>query len=134
MAATERYANQEDFGLQIDLDIGHAILRFVVGEPRWYRHGGWCWSSGEIRLANGQRFWAIHEICERDAGEHWGTIVPYRGEVRDQEEGFVGFLAERQQDVFPFRYRYDAYIPNDHHVGRDGVEPVVHRSSLRQER
>jgi len=114
------YVNAADFGTRIDLDVGHATLRFTAGERRWYKHGGWCWTSGEIRIANGRRFWAIHEICAQDSGEHWGTIVPYQGTVRDQDEGFVGFLAERAEDVFPYRYRYDALIEGDHHVGRDG--------------
>ena len=81
-------ANAKDFGLQIDA--GHI---FTVGKRQsvFSDDGAWCVSTGEIELRNGQRFWALLQICVQDQGEHYGTFVPYNGEVRGQEEGLEGF-------------------------------------------
>lgn len=114
------FENQADFGTQVELRDGDRTLAFEVGKPAEYHFDGWCMTSGEIRLANGKRFWAILGICEQDSGEHWETYVPYRGQLKEQSEGFAGFLAPTTEDVFPYRYRYDATIERDHHVGRDG--------------
>lgn len=114
------YANAAEFGATIIIRAAGRELPFAVGDRTWYKHNGWCWTSGEIQTADGQRYWAVIEICEQDSGEHWGTVVPHRGTLRTQDEGFVGFLARRKSDIFPYGYRYDAPIENDWHVGHDG--------------
>lgn len=95
-------------------------IEFTVGHAGWERDEGWCYTSGEIRLANGKRFWAILTVCEMDSGEFYGALVPHKDEVRDQQDGFVGFLAGTENAIFPYKYRYDAVIALDHHVGADG--------------
>ena len=118
--AGQRFANAAEFGRLIDLKDGPHTDSFEVGKPHHVTRNGWCLTSGEVLLANGQRFWAILEICAQDQGEHWGTYIPHNGEMREQGEGFVGFLADREEDIFPYRYRYDEPIEGDIHVGPGG--------------
>jgi|GEM_PF-4577351 len=119
-AAAQPFENQADFGTAIDLQDGRRKMKFVVGKANSYRKDGWCLTSGEIVLTNGKRFWAILGICEMDSGEHYETYVPFRRQMKEQSEGFVGFLAPTQEEIFPYRYRYHATIAQDHHVGSDG--------------
>ena len=114
------FANAAEFGKVVSIQDEVGSYEFEVGKVRYYEQDGWCLTSGEILLANGQRFWAIIELCARDSGEHWGTYVPHQGKFKEQSDGFLDFLAGSTKDIFPYRYHYDAPLLSDHHVGADG--------------
>ena len=107
------------FGVRVAID----EYVFVVGQPALRRIGdGFVLVTGEIEARNGKRFWVIHEICEEDSGEYYGSYFPYQGRlISGSGDRLAKSLGMRKEDLFPYRYRYDIPLRQiDIHIGYDG--------------
>lgn len=83
--------------------------------------------NGRVRLADGSEYYAILDIGEKDSGEHWGTVLflPAGGITAQDDDDFLQKLGKTAEEVFPYRYKYDATVHcHDHHVGDDGWSVV----------
>jgi hypothetical protein len=96
---------------------------FVTGKPGIGRmENGFRLRSAQFRLADGSIVYGAVDLCERDSGEHYGTyIVTDQLTVTSQgDDDFCEQLNRTSDQVFPYRYRYYDFLPQDHHVGDDG--------------
>jgi hypothetical protein len=77
--------------------------------------------SAEFMLADGSLISGVVEISHEDGGEHCGTALvdPATNTLTNQQDpDFLSRLNRTQQQVFPYRYRYNEWqtAPRDHHI------------------
>lgn len=78
---------------------------------------GFCYVSGRVQLASGKVLPAVLDLCIRDGGEHYGTLVVIKQKLFDlHDEKLLKRLGELGIKVFPYKYNYDPEIPADVHI------------------
>lgn len=88
-------------------------------------HGAtWALCAATVKLADGSEHEAVVDLCVSDSCEHYGTAIKLPGGagwVVQGEPDFLKRLGRTAEQVFPYRYRYDAAGRwEDHHIGPDG--------------
>jgi hypothetical protein len=96
---------------------------FTMGKRGRYcfdRNDLFYWHSGEVTLANGDKYHALLCICQGDSGEHYGTLLYDGKRLIDQEDGFTEQMSLKKEEVFPYKYDYydKGDFPEDFHVER----------------
>jgi len=112
------------------------LLRWDEVEDRVARfESGSLWTrrKGVVRLADGTEHKALLDFCESDSNEHYGTrlLVADPEGFEDGEDSFVnlderpmeGFLkklGKTEEQIWPYKYKYEGPPCRDHHIGDDG--------------
>jgi hypothetical protein len=85
---------------------------------------GFVYVNGTLRLADGTLVYAVLGISEPDSCEHsdTGVFAPGGKFVWQGDDDFCSALGKTKDEVFPYKYRYDAELnaSSDHHVGAGG--------------
>lgn len=93
---------------------GHPQPIFVDGD------GEWSTRAAEFIFADGSHHLGYVLICDRNSGEHYGTMILHNGKgIFQEQKQFATCLGKTKEQIFPYKYRYAGRIKNDHHVDQE---------------
>jgi len=85
------------------------------------------WTSGEMRFADGTKYWAVLEVDEGALGEHWnvGVFLSDDKMVFFSTPQFAEKLGKTEKEINPYQYRILGKLRCENiHVTSDGWSPL----------
>lgn len=80
--------------------------------------------NGRVVFADKTAAWCVLQVDETSSGElcSMGIFLPDGGFAWTWEEAFLNKIGKSEDEVYPYKYKYDAAINalSNHHVGGDG--------------